>query len=273
MLALQVRWWFTSSYFFQLHFCEICLEALILAPGFIGLQHYLTDKLGTKDFFTGAFLNIPSSNDKFQIFAAVAYDLWFYRNKSHQEGINVNIHHISKHINLIAMEHYNTWHPSLLTVIEIEKWIPPKLPWVTINFDTAIKDSFSIQAAVYRNSQGRILCMTSQLSPPCHPNYGEALAANLAISLASSLQLDHFILEDDSQVVLLALQNPYVTQDWRISSLIMRTLESVLASSSKNAHKILRSANFCTHHVAHWAVTRFFSGSILTILLSSNCKW
>jgi hypothetical protein len=44
--------------------------------------------------------------------------------------------------------------------------------------------------------------MVSQLSPPCHPNYGEALAAKLAVSLASSLQLDHFILEGDSQVVL-----------------------------------------------------------------------
>jgi hypothetical protein len=63
--------------------------------------------------------------------------------------------------------------------------------------------------------------MASQLSPPCHPNYGEALAAKLAVSLASSLQLGRFILEGDSQVVLPALQNPYFTQDWRISSLIM----------------------------------------------------
>jgi hypothetical protein len=79
----------------------------------------------------GTFLNIPSSNHhKFQIFAAVACDLlWFYRNKSYHEGIIIDIHHISKHINLIAMEHYNTWHPSLPTASEMEKWIPPNPPW------------------------------------------------------------------------------------------------------------------------------------------------
>jgi hypothetical protein len=82
-------------------------------------------------------------------------------------------------------------------VIKIEKWIPLKPPWVTINFDTAIRDYFSMQAEVCNSSQGCILRMTSHLYPPCHQNYGEVLAAKLAVSLASSLQLDHLILESD----------------------------------------------------------------------------
>jgi hypothetical protein len=126
----------------------------------------------------GTFLNIPPMDlHKFQIFAAMAGDLlWFYRIKSHHEGINIDIPLISKHINTITMEHFNAWHPSLPIVID--KWQPPPSPWVKINFDTAIRDSFSVQATVCRNFQGKIIQMASSLSPPCHPNYGEALSAS-----------------------------------------------------------------------------------------------
>jgi hypothetical protein len=50
--------------------------------------------------------------------------------------------------------------------------------------------------------------MISQISSPCLPNYGEALAARLAISLATSLNLEKFIIEGVSQVVILSLQHP-----------------------------------------------------------------
>jgi len=158
------------------------------------------------------------------------------------------------------MEHFNAWHPSLPIVME--KWQPHPHLWVKINFDTAIRGSFSVQAAVCRNSQGKIIHMASLLSPPCQLNYGEALATKLAVSMASSHHLNLFILEGDSQVVISALHNPSITQDWMISSLIMNTVGSISASSSWKAHKISRSANFCTHHMARWAATRSFSSSI-----------
>jgi hypothetical protein len=82
---------------------------------------------------------------------------------------------------------------------------------MTINFDTAIRDSFSAQAAVCRNSEGRILHMASQISSPCNPNYGEALVVKLTVSLATSLYLDHFILEGDLQVVISTLRHPNVS--------------------------------------------------------------
>jgi len=210
----------------------------------------------------GTSLHIPpTDHHKFQIFTAVACDLlWFYRIKSHHEGISIDVCLISQHINRVTMEHFNAWHPSLPIVME--KWQPPPHPWVKINFDTAIRGSFSVQAAVCRNSQGKIIHMASLLSPPCQLNYGEALATKLAVSMASSHHLNLFILEGDSQVVISALHNPSITQDWMISSLIMNTVGSISASSSWKAHKISRSANFCTHHMARWAATRSFSSSI-----------
>lgn len=58
------------------------------------------------------YLNIPLANHhRFQIFAAVACDLlWFYRNKAYHDGIITGIHHISKHINIVTLEHFHAWH-------------------------------------------------------------------------------------------------------------------------------------------------------------------
>lgn len=77
----------------------------------------------------------------------------------------------------------------------MEKWHPPPADWYKINFDTVIRDSFSIQAAVFRNAFGHIIQMISQVSEHCLPNYGEAPAARLVVSLASSLMLGKFIIE------------------------------------------------------------------------------
>jgi hypothetical protein len=84
----------------------------------------------------------------------------------------------------------------------VEKWIPPTPNWVKINFDTTIRDSFSAQATVCKNSDGKILHLSSLISSPCSVNEGEALATQLAISLACSFNFDRFILEGDSAVVI-----------------------------------------------------------------------
>jgi hypothetical protein len=80
---------------------------------------------------------------------------------------------------------------------------------------------------------------------------GEALAANLAVSLAISLNIQRFILEGDSQIVILALQEPEIAQDWRISLTIHHTIDSILVDSFLTARNVNISANFCAHYVAH----------------------
>lgn len=82
-----------------------------------------------------------------------------------------------------------------------EKWLPPPVDWYKINFNTAIRDSFSVQAAVCRNDEGHIIGMVPQLSSSssCMPNFGEALSALVvvAVSLATSLNLGRFIIEGE----------------------------------------------------------------------------
>jgi hypothetical protein len=110
--------------------------------------------------------------------------------------------------------------------------------------------------------------------------YGEVLAARLAISLARSLNLEKFIIESDSQVVILSLQNSQNSLDWRISSIIYDITDSFRVSISWSPRKINRSVNFCNYSVTHWVGAKSFSGRILSSHYSSSppglcsyCKW
>jgi hypothetical protein len=107
------------------------------------------------------------------------------------------------------MEHFTAWHQVLSPV---ERWLSTTSLGYKINFDTAILDTFSAQAAVCQNHQEHIISMISQISSPCLLNYSEALAKRLAVFLATSLNLEKFIIKGDSQVVILSLQhlqNPF----------------------------------------------------------------
>jgi hypothetical protein len=210
----------------------------------------------------GSAFGIPLVDQhKFQIFAAVACDiLWFYRNKAYHDGISYDAISVSKHINKITLEHFQAWHSSTSTLEDT--WTPPSSNWVKINFDTAIRDFFSTQVAICRDDKGHILQAISQINFSCSPNEGEAMAAQLAISLAISLKKECFIIEVDSEMVVLSLKNPNFVRDWRISTIILNSLESIPSTSFWEVTKISRSANFCAHSMACWAAARSYSGSI-----------
>ena len=61
--------------------------------------------------------------------------------------------------------------------------------------------------------------------------YGEALAAQLAGVLANSLQLDQFILEGVSAIVILSLNDPTLRLDWHIEQVMYETLSSFQVAS------------------------------------------
>jgi hypothetical protein len=98
--------------------------------------------------------------------------------------------------------------------------------------------------------------MSSQISPSCSPNVGEARAAQMACLVAASLSYNHFILEGDSEVVIHALNNPNSVRDWRISSVILDSIDSIPVASVWEALKIKRSFNFCAHFITRWTAVR-----------------
>lgn len=55
----------------------------------------------------------------------------------------------------------------------------------------------------------------------------QALAARLATSLVSSLNIKRFILEEDYEIVILALQQYNIAQDWQVSSAIHNIIDFI----------------------------------------------
>jgi hypothetical protein len=86
-------------------------------------------------------------------------------------------------------------------------------PFVKINYDTIIQDTFSAQAVVCKDSSGSILQCSFVINHPCTTVYGEATSALLVVQLALSLKLSSFILEGDSFTVTLTLQKLDIIQD------------------------------------------------------------
>jgi hypothetical protein len=146
----------------------------------------------------------PAEARLFQIFAVILCDLlWFSKNKAAHDGIIHDVMVLANSIKKTALEHYTAW--KIDSQPMLEKWSPPLASVFKINFDTAIRENLFAQSAICWDSNGLIIKAISQINPLCDPNYGEALVALLASSLAVSLQLKHFILEGDSLVVILAL--------------------------------------------------------------------
>jgi hypothetical protein len=188
--------------------------------------------------------------------------LWFARNKTVHEGSILDISSLASSIRKTTLAHVAAWQSTSSLVKEF--WSPPFAGSFKINFDTAIREKFSVQATVCRDSTRKIVKALSQTNPPCDPNFGEALATRLAASLVASLHLKNFSLEGDSAVVISALNNPSISLDWHIESIIANALSMIPASSLWLATKIHRSVNFCAHHVAFWTAARVFSDCIPT---------
>jgi hypothetical protein len=100
----------------------------------------------------------------FQIFATVLCDLlWFSRNKAFHDGVIPDALSLANSIKKTSLDHAFAWKASHPVT---ETWHPPIVGHFKINFDTAIKGRFSAQAAVCRDSTGKIIKAISQISPP-----------------------------------------------------------------------------------------------------------
>jgi len=155
-------------------------------------------------------IGIPASDSHlFQIFAAVACDqIWLARNKAHHENLVPNALTISIMTNRLSNEHYGAWKLQGSPYFPVWKW--PIASTFKINYDTAIRDTFSAQSAVCCDSNGSVIHCLVQVSPPCTAIYGEVSAALLAAKLALSLKLPSVIFEGDSLMVTLVINNPSI---------------------------------------------------------------
>ncbi|GLT54850.1 hypothetical protein SLA2020_280130 [Shorea laevis] len=101
------------------------------------------------------WLSIPKQEVRhFQLFAALSMDhIWFTRNKL-LHGSTI----FSPEASLIQLKstmknHVSAWNDVVLSSL----WIPPKPGSFKANFDVAVRESFSVAAAVICDSSGEII--------------------------------------------------------------------------------------------------------------------
>ena len=136
----------------------------------------------------------------FQIFAVMLCDLmWFSRNQAVHKGVFPEVSTLAASIKRVSLEHYVAWSLKLHPAKEV--WPKPPQGFCKVNFDAAIREGFSTQAAACRNSNRDIIKILTQVRPPYSLVYGKALKTQLASVFANSLRLDKFILEGDSQLL------------------------------------------------------------------------
>jgi hypothetical protein len=213
---MQWRRGLSFSPLFQMLFCYSFLEIFpwpldSLKWASLNLSDWIKDILNPHNFF-----GIPFADSHlFQIFATMLRDmLWFSRNQAIHKGV---LPEVLANIKCVFSEHFPTWSLKLHPKNEI--WFKPPQDCCKVNFHAAFRETFSTQAAVCKNHKGEIIKTLTLVRPPCNQVNGEAQAAKRASVLASSLQLDEFILEGESFIVVLALQNPAFRLDFHFEYL------------------------------------------------------
>jgi hypothetical protein len=135
-----------------------------------------------------------------------------------------------------------------------------------VNFDDVSCQDFSTQSVACRNTNGVIIKMLSQFRPPCSAIYGAALAAHLAGFLVSSLQLNNFILEGVSNVIMTTFEPLTLSLGGHIDHVIQDTISSFPPSSLWEVKNISISENFGALYVAYRDTARVLPGCIPSLV-------
>lgn len=196
------------------------------------------------------------------LFASVMVDvIWHTRNMIVFEDVPFQLHEVSNRI-------FATWREfsSIIGVSKLQDvWLPPPLDWIKINFDVAVRETFTVCAVVGRDSDGFVKGLLTKQIFCTSPARGEAEALVLALELCELLSVNSVILESDSMDVINSLKSPSEDCPWTITdyiSLYRSKLNLLIAWDIMHIH---RSANFAAHNLAKWSASSFVFG-----LLSLN---
>jgi hypothetical protein len=100
----------------------------------------------------------------FQIYAVILCDMmWFSRNQAIHKGVLLEVSSFVATIKRPSLDHFTAWQSKSQPMVE--SWSSPAAGSFKVNFDTAIRDLFSIQAAIWRDEKGSIISSYYQYNP------------------------------------------------------------------------------------------------------------
>lgn len=163
-------------------------------------------------------LGIPIADvQKFQISTLVLMDfVWLARNKLLFYGAQPEPIGLLKRFKSVSAHHMEAW---FIRSPVFSIWKPPPPGFLKANFDVAIWPNFAVATTTLRDSLGNFLAVYSLRLPAIDANKGEALAALLAVWLTHSFGCSSLILEGDSLLTILAVNEPCFCADWNTESI------------------------------------------------------
>ncbi|OVA12590.1 Reverse transcriptase zinc-binding domain [Macleaya cordata] len=140
-----------------------------------------------------------------------------------------------------------------------QRWIPPPVGSIKINFDGATKDNTIAAGIVIRNSEGSVLACQNFYDGN-HMGEDKALEAEAraclkGIELAKYLSSNSIILEGDSLKLINILSDESDTIPWRIHSIISDCKLLYSFFNSFSASYVPRRANCVAHSLAKLAIS------------------
>lgn len=154
---------------------------------------------------------------------------------------------------------------------QLTTWKPPPGQFTKVNVDVAVRENFSVIAAVLRNERGEEIHHAMEKRPTEEATVGEAKAARLGVSEALKKGYKKIILEGDSLQVRNAIKGFPRRMDWNIHNIISDTDGKLQQLDEWKVGHIRSGVNNVVHCPAHWALSEFSSGSnpyCMSIVLS-----
>jgi hypothetical protein len=146
-------------------------------------------------------------------------------------------------------------------------WDPLPLGSFKVNFDVAIRPTFAVAAAILRDHSEIFLAVNTLKLPPIDALMDEAHATLLAFRLAVSMGCSPLIIEGESLLTILTLNDHLLFSDWIFTPVIFNSLVQLHSINVWRALKIFRCANLDVHLVAEWVPSHIVFKSILTVSL------
>ncbi|XP_060969472.1 uncharacterized protein LOC133036759 [Cannabis sativa] len=194
------------------------------------------------------------------LYASIVVDnIWRMRNEVVH---NNSPPHVLKCIDIICSS-FAELHTTLLpcpSPLRRDSWNPPPLEWIKFNCDVRVGLESMCIAAVGRNHLGRVMSIYTSRLDYSDALCGEAAACCLAVSVAMDLQHKYIIVENDSRLVIDALNGK--ASHWALENYASFCTKSSLSFICCNFSNISRSCNFMAHNVAFWAFNNNMYGSI-----------
>ncbi len=120
---------------------------------------------------------------EFVQFVAICCDqIWMLRNKAIREQLAISPHQVAREINKVFHQHLQAWESVTPLRFLHTHWSPPSPPFLKINFNTAVCDNYTCQAALCRNYLGDILFSRTTFDHPRDTSWVEAKGALLAVT-------------------------------------------------------------------------------------------